>query len=214
MKKILCILLAVLSLLGATAFAEDFSFLDGMSVSELEAVITEAQRRIDAANNSYASANPNDMGIWAIGNYVDEFGLPTNKYYLTEKNWTVGTFSNSAVTDRKLYISFLIDTKDIAISLYEYGDSRVKNSGSRTRTYDVIMMDNNGVRYSFTGYMYSGGDRIHFDKADETKIINALSLNGTVRFVITESDRPTTKYKFVLESTAYFTNAYNVLLGK
>lgn len=215
MKKILCLLLVILSMCGLFAHADtDYSFMDGMTVAELEAVIAEAQKRIDAANKAHANANPDDLGIWTIAYYVDEFGLPTDIGYLTETDWTQGTFSNSAVTNRKLYTSFLIDTEDVAISLYEYGEDRVKNAYSKTVYYTVLMMDANGVRTSMKGYMISGGNRIHFYEEDEAKILAALKLNGTIRFVITNSDHPTTKYNFTIENTSYFDNAYNKLLGK
>ena len=70
---------------------------------------------------------------WSIGFYVDEFDKPTGEKYV----WghTNGVFSNSATTNSDLYVTFIIDKKNVSIKLYKYGRNHpVKSGGS----YDVI----------------------------------------------------------------------------
>jgi len=57
--------------------------------------------------------------------------------------------------------------------------------------------------------MYS--DRISFYRSDTETLLSILKEGGTIRFSITESDRRTTKYSFVIEDSSYFSNAYALL---
>lgn len=59
------------------------------------------------AGGIVAYAEPtSDTGIWERRAYVDEFDLPTDEYYISNREPIVGKFSNSATTD-----SFTISTK-------------------------------------------------------------------------------------------------------
>ena len=49
------------------------------------------------------SETTTDTGIWEKRAYVDEFDLPTDEYYISNKEPIVGKFSNSATTDSPLY---------------------------------------------------------------------------------------------------------------
>ena len=212
MKRLIAFVLMIAALFALCAAAcaeEDYSFLDGMSVEQLEALKKEIDKRIASAKSGAADADPENLGMWVLRWYVDEFKLPTDKGYITNSLYINGTFSNSATTDSKLKVAVLVDYEnDVSIFLYEYGDNRVKNSSSKNREYyTVTMMDNDGTRHSMKGYIFAGGDRLNFDDEDEATIIEALSANGTVRFSIKEDDGMSS-YLFAITDTSYFSNAY------
>lgn len=217
MKRMIAFLMVLVSLLATTSFAEvtDYSFLDGLSLTELEALQTEIDKRIVNARNSNAFADPSNLGMWELQYYVDEFKLPTDDGYIINSQYIEGTFSNSATTDSKLYVEVLVDDAgDVCFFMYEYGRNLVKNSSSRNRAYyDVIMMDNDGKRHTLRGHINSNGDRLNFDDETDAKIIAALSANGTVRFSIQEDDGMDS-YLFAIKDTSYFSNAYNKLMKK
>ena len=184
------------------ALSEDFAFLEDMSLEELEELQGIIENKIAEEKNQNVSADDN----WMIDYYVDEFGQPTETGFIRNIDYQEGTFSNSAATNRELLSYFLID-EDIAIKLYEYGDSLVKNSYSRSVEYDITMLDVNGEKYYFEGTMYSSGDRIFFDEEAEHNVINALLEKGEVKFLITDAERPTTSY-LVNAGTSNFDSIY------
>ena len=151
------------------------------------------------------SETTTDTGIWEKRAYVDEFDLPTDEYYISNKEPIVGKFSNSATTDSPLYVYIYVnDASYVSIRLIEYGSNIVKNPYSDGRDYDVAMMDTFGERYYFNGTMSGGQDRIFFSQKVSATIIEALRYDGIVRFVITEKDSPLTEYSFSIADTSGF----------
>lgn len=160
------------------------------------------------ANGSVVAETNNDTGIWGRYAYVDEFKQPTDDYYVSNAKPIIGTFSNSATTDSELAVYLLADSGDIFIMLMEYGDQIVKNTYSSMRTYEVVMKAPDDQKYTMTGYMYSDSDRIRFDLDDSNTIYNALRMDGTVRFAITDKDRATTNYVFSIDDTTGFEESF------
>ena len=83
-------------------YAGDFSFLHDMSLKEMLALREALDARIAEITETAKTAeavNPSDTGIWEIRYYVDVFRNPTDKDYITNKEYFTGTFSNSAATD-------------------------------------------------------------------------------------------------------------------
>lgn len=159
---------------------------------------------------------------WEIGEYVDEFDLPTGEYYLTT-DAIIGTFSNR-FANKEVVTAFVrwVETEDsssgrIYIRLFEYGEYLVSNSGSKTKYYNVIIMDTDGNKYKLVGYMPSGSSRIYFDDSknypfpgatyyvtDNILVHNELLGTGTIRFAITERDNATTKYVIAFENAGFY----------
>ena len=53
---------------------------------------------------------------------MDDFNQPTDEWYITEDEYLVSTFSNSATTNSRLYANVMVDLDDnVMIFLYEYG---------------------------------------------------------------------------------------------
>ena len=160
-----------------------------------------------------------DTGMWERRAYVDEFDLPTDEYYISNKKPIVGKFSNSATTDSKLLVWLYLDSGLFGIKLIEYGDHVVKNSYSTMKTYSVSFMAPNKNKYQWKGYMSSGSDTIvidlnecidgNFTTTYEDILIGAFCQDGPVRFAITEEDSPTTKYSFVINDATGYRNYLN-----
>lgn len=145
-----------------------------------------------------------NMGDWTIGYYVDEFDQPTNQAFVTNAEYYIGKFSNSATTDSLLYAQVLVDKDDIAIFLYEYGRSLVKNSSSRSNEwYNITIKTSDGKKTTFEGVIYTGGDRIFFYDEDESAVLQILKSGKTVSFYIEEHDRTVCNYLFTLESSNF-----------
>ena len=123
-------------------------------------------------------------GTWEITYYVDEFGQFTNQAYVRNKEYFVGTFSNSATTNSKLYVGLLIDNNYVAIKLLEYGSHVVK--ASSTTYYNVTYLDQSGRKYYSTGTMYKNGDRILLN---DWKLVELLKTNTSVDVYIKEDSK-------------------------
>lgn len=217
-KLLLVVSIALILSLATAAIAEtaDYSFLDDMNLNELEALQTELSKRIKDARAANAAENPSDFGIWEIKYFVDEFNMPTSDGYVGNRNLISGTFSNSATNNSELSVRLIVDSDgDVQIFLYEYGRSLVKNIFSKSKKYNVVMMDGAGTRRTLSsGAIYSNGDRLMFSSASENaNIIQSLSAGGTVRFAISEDDG-FDSYIFAINETIGFGNAYNELMGK
>lgn len=156
---------------------------------------------------------PNETGMWSINYYVDNFGEPTEKGYITNTHLIRGTFSNTATQDSRLNVCFLITgSSNISIQLYEYaGNNPVK--GYSSNRYTVQIQDKDGNRRERTATNYSDRLTISFG-ADAQCIHDALIKGGTIKFRIIETDVPTTIYKFEIKNANWYDNAYRILKGK
>ncbi len=145
-----------------------------------------------------------NFGKWMSHYYVDNFQQPTNEWFITNIEYVVGSFSNSATTNSKLNVQLLIDKDDVAFMLFEYGRSQVKNSSSRYyNEYDITMKDSAGKTTSLTGKIYAGGDRLIIDDKYKTTVLSALKGRGSVSFYIVRADRTTTTYLFTVECSNF-----------
>ncbi|MBQ9762266.1 MAG: hypothetical protein IJV82_04215 [Oscillospiraceae bacterium] len=151
------------------------------------------------------------FGSWELYYYVDEFQQPTNDGYVANGSYFVGTFSNSATTNSRLYVTVLADEEDIAFFLYEYGSYQVKNASSRySDEYEITMKLSNGTKYEMTGTMYAGGDRLFVDSSYRSKVLNALKSGEEVSFYIVFADYTTSTYLFTVQ-TNNFAEEYSKL---
>ena len=120
---------------------------------------------------------------WKISYYVDEFNNYTDEAYITNPDMFVGTFSNSATTNSKLYAKILIDSDDISIKLWEYGSNEV-NAFTST-SYDITVLDDSGTKHYLSGTMYKGGERI---RLSNIKLIDLLKNNTQLKIYIQENN--------------------------
>jgi predicted small lipoprotein YifL len=181
-----------------------YTFTSGLSSNDSASGIDA-----DTTNNSSTAEE-----VWSVEYYVDDFEQPTDQWYISNYSSGdfVGKFSNSATTDSKLLVQFLIDQENIAIVLLEYGKNVVKNSSTRSVvTYDITIRTADGADHEMTGTLYCGGDRIVIDDAYKSSVYDMFCQEGDIIFRIVESERPTTTYLFTAK-TANFGELYQSLI--
>ena len=122
--------------------------------------------------------------IWETAFYVDEFKNPTNEAYIRNSEVFVGTFSNSATTNSKLYARILIDAEDIAIKLWEYGSIEV--NAYSTTYYDITILDDTGNKHYTNGTMHENSERIYFE---DWTFASLLQQNEKLKIYIVENSK-------------------------
>jgi len=169
----------------------------------------EAEKRKAEEKERFRLANLNNTGMWSVHYYVDDFGEPTKKAYIRNTLLIQGTFSNSATQDSRLNVKFLISTSSkISVQLYEYGGNNPVKAYS-PEYYTVLIQDDEGNRLKLEAV--NRLERLTFGKSHSQKVHNALLKGGSLKFVITENDTPTTIYKFTILSADWYENAYRKL---
>lgn len=146
-----------------------------------------------------------NLSDWFVGEYTDEFDMPTGKKYIAIYG-TDGEFSNSATSDSDLTAVLQIDGDNIGIMLWEYGRSLVKGVYDST-SYSITILDANGTRHNFTGTMTKGNTRVYFKSTDRAKIINILKQEGETMIYLKNSKYTVSTYLFALD-TKGFSEAY------
>ena len=143
------------------------------------------------------SEKPIVSNLWEKAYYVDSFGDYTSVSYIRPKEFIQGTFSNWITKDSKLLVAFLIDNPNsMAIKLYEYGYSEVRNMYStKSSDYDIYVKDEAGNSYSFTGK--NTDDRVEINPSDCVKIHKLMLANDTLKFHMTYDKSNT--YNFTLK---------------
>ena len=157
------------------------------------------------------SYNEGSYGIWNVGNYVDDFGEPTTKGYVyTDIN---GTFSNSATTDSKLRVKFLIDDNSMRIQLYEYdGNHPIKGEGF----LNFKAKSGDGKLVAFKTYNNDSGNNIYDDTFNDTngyisldELIDFIDENKMIKFVAETSKYSISEYKFTIPDGSRLKDALN-----
>ena len=152
-----------------------------------------------------------DMGIWEVSYFVDDFGDPTDSGYITTIDLVEGKFSNSATTNAKLYVIFIITENKISIKMAEYGSNIVKGSSSYPDNY-VIIFKHNGVKAEGRYTATNRSDRLVIDgKKNTKKLLDKLIEGGSFSFVIGDvSEYTSARYSFKIQADG-FSNAYRTL---
>lgn len=151
--------------------------------------------------------NMSKLGIWTVRYYVDNFGNLTKKGYITTAKPISGRFSNSATTDSKLNVGLLIDTNNVCIQLYEYGDQLQKVPTGKTDTYTIQVQGDNGYVFNFTGVNTSDGVEL-----DGVGVLhNMLIKSKALKFYMVEAGSYGSTYNFNIDDTSYYENAIRML---
>lgn len=157
------------------------------------------ERRI---KDSIRLANIDNLGIWGIGYYVDDFGDQTDEAYVSTD--IMGTFSNSATTNSALGVRFLIDKNSIRIQLYEYARNHpIKGEG----TVVFTARDAKGTQYSFETFNNDGGDNTALGDSYNT-IMELLKSGGQIKFIaVANRFGSPSEYKFTIDNADFLDNA-------
>lgn len=162
-------------------------------------------------------SNKDNTGIWTVSYYADDFGEPTKKGYIQNKNLISGLFSNTniAAHNSSLNVGILISSADdISLKLFcgLTGKPLHNYLGLLDGNYRVLIQDNDGNRYELTATSYSDSDRLSFDKTTSNKVHNILMNGGSIKFKVIESKMPTNEYMFTILKADWYENAYKKLL--
>tara|TARA_Y100000593_G_scaffold91856_1_gene181761 strand:+ start:729 stop:1307 length:579 start_codon:yes stop_codon:yes gene_type:complete len=137
---------------------------------------------------------------WGVANYVDEFGDLTGNKFLS--NTIFGKFSNSATTNSRLKVTFLVDKDKVSIQLYEYGSSLVKTGIDGYR----VSIKYDGNVETFYGVPLVG-DRLKITHNNAKKLINIIKENDNIKFHIDGYYK--SEYDFTLTNNSKFNSIYN-----
>jgi len=170
-----------------------------------------------------------ETGIWKIKYYVDTFGDPTDSGYIGSE-FIMGTFSNSATTNSKLKVRFIISKEQIRMQLYEYGGNTpvmgnsiaghevyLKHNGERVyRTSDgKRYADPFKAKHSISGYViFDMNDTSIFGQSTHQVLMEKLKEGGSFKFVLKPFNHRfplNTEYNFSIPDADGFLNAYNSL---
>lgn len=84
-------------------------------LSTISSKIKKQKQEIEKhKQDSIKLANINNLGVWEIRYFVDDFGQPTNEGYITTEYSIYGKFSNTATENSDLRVVFIIDDKKIS----------------------------------------------------------------------------------------------------
>ena len=168
--------------------------------------------------DSIRMANLNNLGIWKINYFVDQFNEPTNEGYITTTDPIYGTFSNTATQDSRLRVHFIIASKkSVAFKLFEYDENNpVKGYEDE---YNVYVQDKNGKRYELRAYNYDS-DRLTMStyyslggKSHAAVLHDILMQGGNIKIHVVDRDRSSTQYNFEIKNADWYDNAYYKLTG-
>lgn len=168
---------------------------DGENTTAMDSLTVKAPKTIER------------LGIWEVSHFVDDFGEKTDEKYITSGLIT-GTFSNIITQNSNLRARILItDSTSTWILLYEYaGNNPVKKF--MDSKYNIAVQDKDGERYQLTG-TNPAEDRIQI----RSKVLHQILKKGDeVKFVIRETNLPTTIYKFEINNADGYENAYRKLV--
>lgn len=174
----------------------------------LIAIENEAQIILDSIQkvkqDSIRRANIHELGIWKIGEYVDDFGEPTGEKFLYAN--VLGVFSNSATARDILGVKVNV-FNDGSIGLYydEYNDGTYENE--KIRNIKIVNKEARKV-YESLWDVWNPDDCL-FDNDESSPresmtLEEVLTKEGEYEFYI--NLKYNTKYKFIINSN-YLENA-------
>lgn len=151
-------------------------------------------------------ANLNNLGMWSVHYFVDNFGDRTKDAYITNTDMISGTFSNSATQDSLLNVQFIFKSQsDLSIQLYEYGGNNPVKDGGYANEYDVLVKDKDDKRYELRATNYS--DRLTLEDGNARALHGALMKGGRVQFMIRNVRQSSSQYQFMVPNADFYDNA-------
>lgn len=174
----------------------------------LIAIENEARIMLDsiekAKQDSIRRANIHELGIWKIGEYVDDFGEPTGEKFLYAN--VMGVFSNSATARNILGVKVKV-FNDGSIGLYydEYNNGTYENE--KIRNIKIVNKEARKV-YESLWDAWNPDDCL-FDNDESSPresmtLEEVLTKEGEYEFYI--NLKYNTKYQFIINSN-YLENA-------
>ena len=120
---------------------------------------------------------------WTIEHYHDDFGDEMEEFYITS-GVENGTYSDDIDTDSPLAWKLLISENRVGFKLYKNGTQLFKNTSTYDGDFEIILRDDNGVDYDFSGYF--NGSTVTVEWTEGTSLLRLLAINKNPRIVIYE----------------------------
>ena len=176
----------------------------------------------------FFTATADEIGIWQLDYYVDDFNENTN-------NWYVSTNIGALITDADNHLisyalaTVLIDANSVSIALREDFDlvhwdsgERIVNTSSTQKDYRVSIKAGSGEKYTYWGSMEVGQDRIFLavlkwdesyaeNKAIYNELYSTFVNGGEITFVITDEIDPNKQYHFTIDEENGFVDVFPIL---
>lgn len=126
--------------------------------------------------------------IWEKRAYTDDFGKPTKKYYVSQKQKQTGYFSDSATSNSSMSYYAFIDKDEISFKFWDYEKYQLKNAHSECDHYKFKCLASSGERFEATAIMYGNTDELVIDEQDKvTEFIKMFQKNKSVEIIINRS---------------------------
>ncbi len=104
----------------------------------------------------------------------------------------------------------------VGLTLFEYGNRKVINNSTKyNKSYNMIMMDSNGEKYYIDAVQPPQSEYILTnDSKDDQLILDAFTKGGSVRFHLEDAERTSSTYTFTFNDTTDFDKALDALDAK
>ena len=203
MKKLIA-LITISVALSFFAFAVTEDYIAGYNQGYADALagVPNIYQRTTALD-------PEDLGIWTIKYFVDDFGDFTDDAYVVTKTLGSGSFTNSSTKNSDLRWKILVDEDGrTAIFLYENGSSPVTGSSSYPTKYTISVKLSDGSIKTFSGE--NSHDRILLDINCMLEFLDLLFDGSPFKMIVTEdSSYFNTSYNLGTIEPIGFANAFN-----
>jgi len=162
-------------------------------------------------NLENAPLENDNLGIWKIKYFVDDFGEATKEGYIVTS--ITGTFSNSITRNSNLgVVLFITNEETIYMRLYEYDGNSPKVLQSET-SYKVLVKDSKEEVHTL--YALHDYDELFFGSAESKKLYNILVKGGTIKFNIVASNNfesRAAEYNFTIDNADGLENTMTKLI--
>lgn len=199
-----------------------FVFLTSFLLPNIDAITKDGKPVILKSDGTWEfikedkNHDSEDFGIWNINYYVDEFGDPTTKGYISNKNWIQGKFSNSATTNSPLNAYFIINQGVVTLKLFEYARKHPVKGDISRKSYKILLKHNGQLVEPNIGSYIEGintSDRILIVQSEQ--LIELLKSGGEFKFkLIEQGDYSNSTYSFKIDDSSGFSNLYKKFATK
>ena len=158
--------------------------LDTMSKEELMELADEISNKLSEieSTESITEESEKKYSVWFEKYYVDNFGDPTDKPYVTTFP-IKGYFSNTATNKSSLKVKLLFD-ETANIQLLEYDELPVQGYYSKGETYFLYYREEDGTKGFLTGELEYGSDRVSFNARKSLELYELMCRNDSLSIII------------------------------
>ena len=157
------------------------------------------------------SETSENLGIWEVAYFVDDFGEPTKDGYIRTE--IKGTFSNDLTQNSKLGVRFIItDAEIIDMKFYQYNGNSPTVLYVET-SYRLLVKDSKEKVHTLMAY--HNHDRLSLTPMESKKLYQILLQGGAIKFNIVSSNdfsNRDTEYNFTIDNADGFENAVMKLI--